>query len=809
MKITPIKIKTEKKGSAILSAISMATVIAIVIIALYYFSSYRINRATTEEANVIAMAVAEAGLEMALSELYADPSFQTHKVKINTQEDGEDFLWEGELERKANLRPISDVNLKTKGGSKGTYEGQIGAGEFKVRLGTLPFDDNPKTEAIDESKAYIYAESLGKVGDRVRRVQAVINRRFPAREFLMFDGGVLSVVYGMANGSDENVFSIGHLYGHQGLEISRVLMKGRQGSFQGTKQRLDKIDAVLSGDGGIFFYSDVESKFRDHNKGSEEKITISENATFPTSGTYTSAEAERKGEMPEELRNEVPVLPDEIKPWVKNKYDGISIPPVTPAFDRYKEAAKEGGKYYSSGDTQYWLPKNWQSAYGKQSLPVVYLDFGNNVSDAVSQVVGGNAVSKAEVPANGVIYSESDIVIKGNPPKDVTIVSEKNVFVAGDFNHAGNPDNPKHKHGFPQLFEGGPNNADKVTNYTESSMKLYKDDADIPNGEFRHHVMANVVAKHRVVMDYRSPVDCFENELYPMLQYELGNALLNFKPGEENPGTASDNAFLRDASLPQLKYQMPQPEPAEEGEEDAEEDSQEEYDPKEDFRNYLDKHFFEKKGYSMADKDAALDQLTAIFESCVDGSQEIEIIPGKFNEMTATLWNLSKAQYEDSGIKGKCAVDADNILYKLYEGLYEKMKSSDANGLDYLYYPEMTTNGMFISCGKINHTFYAGPDESKTFNEIGNYTQDPSVGHPYKKDGDRTFIHRNFGSEVNLRTEDVVDLPGNGYNPPIRRRIYDDTLATGGEGLSKYAYTSYVVIRWQDTAASKEYYNEF
>lgn len=52
-------------------------------------------------------------------------------------------------------------------------------------------------------------------------------------------------------------------------------------------------------------------------------------------------------------------------------------------------------------------------------LPV---DFGSNLRE-----------SKVTVPENGVIYSEKDVVIKGIP-KNISIISAKNVFVAGDFN---------------------------------------------------------------------------------------------------------------------------------------------------------------------------------------------------------------------------------------------------------------------------------------------------------------------------------------------------------------------------------------
>jgi hypothetical protein len=124
---------------------------------------------------------------------------------------------------------------------------------------------------------------------------------------------------------------------------------------------------------------------------------------------------------------------------------------------------------------------------------------------------------------------------------------------------------------------------------------------------------------------------------------------------------------------------------------------------------------------------------------------------------------------------------------------------------DFLYYPELTTNAMFISCGERDTIFYAGPDVVKYYNKIGCVNN--NVGRRHSETNH--FVHRVFGSEINLRTHDVHRIDASYYIPPTRRKIYDPSLPHMGLTGNKYELTAHIVISWKDTAASEEEYNGF
>ena len=777
-----------RKGSAIITAVGMGIVLLIVIAGVFSFSKYRTQTVVNESKKVKALALAEAGLEVALGELFNNSSFQTHEViKPNNSE--EELTWKDgnpitrELSLEANTS--NDHNFQEDSSKSGTISGTLGDGKFKVRVGNIPYQDNPNTKAIDESKAYVFIEAMGKYDKTVRKVVAVVNRRYPAREFLMFDGGVLSLIYGQSQDKTvtENVFSIGHLYGDKGIEISKITMEGHSGSFDGTDQRLDCIGAILSGKGGIFFYSPIRAKFKTKT-GVEKDFTIQPNSPFPSgSSGYDNAEAEAYGQFPESIRNTKPSIPEELKPWIKdgNDWDGIKLP--QPDFAKYKEKAKEGGFNTDSFVTKYCIHKGWKDGTsGKtvDTLDVVYLDFGSNIRDA--------KVNKDNFPSNGYFYSDKDIVIKGNPPKDLTIVSEKNVFIAGDFNQAGDPKEPNEKYGFPQIYESG-DNALKSTNYSKECMQLFERDKDIKNGDFRHHVAATVIAKERIVYDHRSPVDCFENELYPYLKYELAKAISDtdlseteaekvFTPGDTSINVTASSSF-------------------------------------DGFKNKIGSF---TDIFKLSNSDELANELKEVY----DHTNEGKFTDKDLDDLTQKAWPIYVKDYEggDSGLKGQPRTTKveEQGIYQLLFKLREKMSGEKMGGKNitkqggYLCYPEMTTNGMFVSCGKQANTFYAGPTSSKFYDEIGfaNITSNYIGAWHTSTPG---FVHRTFGSETNLRLYDVVKHPkdgGNNYYPPTRHKVYDYTLPFIGDySDNPLELTGFVVLSWQDLTASEEEFEAF
>jgi len=778
-------INCSRNGSAIITAIGMGIVLLFVIAAVYTFSSHRIQTTIMESRKVKALGIAEAGLELAIAELLNNPAFVTHETT-------RDFEWTNKLSRPITIENDSIHGLKATNTAKGTFHGTLGDGEFKVKIGLIPYKDDPKTKTIDESKSFLRIESLGKYESTIRRVEAVINRRFPAREFLMYDGGFLSLVYGEPGMNNKNIFSTGHLYGHEGIEIGRILNSAHNPVAPGTTQELDDMNAIISGAGGIFIYSPIKTRFREKRGVPAFSTVIPKNADFPLNGTYDNPADKEFGAYPKELKEKRPAIDESFKPWIKDVEDGISLAPRKPNFVALKtDAMTSKGLFFSKTDNssmskKYRMPNGWTET-GANHVDAVFLDFGNNIRD-----------SKVSLPTdfNGVIYSEKDIVIKGNPPADLNIVSEKNVFVAGDFNQSGDPNDFNEFYGLPQDYKND-ENALIATDYNDQIKAKLTDDTS--NAAHRHHVSATVIAAHRIVYDYRSPVDCFENELFPYMKYELAKELSDGATAQANCLEKNRSGIINAGS------------------------DEAEFETK--IEEFFKKFPIEKVSASISSaptEESLKGELKKLFN---DKSGQFNF--DDFDQISKKIWKGYSENYEDqSGSeRGLLSVHARNPrfgVYKLLQNLRSKL-GVPGDGLDktfspaaitdkpgdFLHFPEVTNNAMFISCGKQNNRFYAGPDYIKLFNKIGLSGTCVSSNIGLKHSETTHFVHRVYGSEVNLRLNNVHRISGGFYIPPTRRKIYDESLPKLGLDNSKYELAGYVVLSWKDTAAGFADYEAF
>ncbi len=779
-----IKPGKKRNGSAIITAIGMGVVLLFVIAAVYTFSSHRIQTVMLEGQKVKALAVAEAGIELVINELINNPSFETHETT-------KEFEWKAPKSRDISLKDNADHNLKIERTPNGTYKGTLGDGKFKVRVGLIPYLDDPDTKTMDESRSYLRVEALGRFDNTIRKIDAVINKRFPAREFLMYDGGFLSLVYGEPGLSNKNVFSTGHLYGHLGVEIGRIMMSAHSPVAHGTTQELDNMNAIISGAGGIFFYSPIRANFRDKRGAAGIATTIAANSVFPTNGTYENPSRREYGEYPVEL-NKAPPIDINIKPWVKDVGDGISMAPRAPSFEDLRTTANTPqGLFFAKTDNsalskRYKMPKNWTKDNANH-LDAIILDFGSNLRD-----------NKVTFPNNfnGVIYSEKDIVIKGNPPRDISIVSEKNVFVAGDFNQSGDPGSFDEFYGLPQDYPSS-GNALTESDYDPAVKSRLTDDISLTS--HRHHVAAKVIAQERIVYDYRSPIDCFENELFPYMKYELARQIAGDTAAEDNCLKKNRNGIIN-AGTDQTAF------------EDA-------------INTYFEKFPIEKVAANVSStpkEDALKAELLQLFND-KSGQFNFDDLHG----VSRKIWDGYVEKYESSDPteKGALSNEGANPKFGVY-GLLKNLRAKlgvPGNGTvknfapgsindqpgDFLHFPELTTNGMFISCGELNNRFYAGPDYIKLFNKIGLSDTCVASNIGLRHSETTHFVHRVYGSEINLRTHPVHRISGGFYIPPTRRKIYDESLPRLGMNNSQFELASYIVISWRDTVAFPDYYDSF
>src|SRR5574344_1643169 len=123
-----------QKGSAIITAIGLGLVLIIVVITVHIFTSHRTQTVVNESRRAKALGIAEAGLELIIGELYNNSNFATHELSP-------DLAWKKELNREATLVSDTKHNFEIFSSSKGTYSGRLGDGDFKVRIGLIPYKD--------------------------------------------------------------------------------------------------------------------------------------------------------------------------------------------------------------------------------------------------------------------------------------------------------------------------------------------------------------------------------------------------------------------------------------------------------------------------------------------------------------------------------------------------------------------------------------------------------------------------------------------------------------------------------------------
>jgi hypothetical protein len=98
-----------------------------------------------------------------------------------------------------------------------------------------------------------------------------------------------------------------------------------------------------------------------------------------------------------------------------------------------------------------------------------------------------------------------------------------------------------------------------------------------------------------------------------------------------------------------------------------------------------------------------------------------------FDRLCKDVWKKYVELYESKKMERTSPSEGKFGVYKLLKALRNELRNGTGPNAplkpdksdDFLFYPEMTTNGMFISCGKRNREFYAGPDYIKLYDEIG------------------------------------------------------------------------------------------
>lgn len=767
----PVRGKTgtgsPRSGSTILLALGFGIVLMIIIGGLRNYSSYRIASSIREWNNLKALSLAEAGLAMVVAEMSQNFNYATHEV--------DKYLKWGAPRTSITPSPVDfeGVRLTDIDGKFAGYLDDV-EGSFEVRCGEIPYEDDDATKNVDESKAYIYVESIGNFKSTYRKITAVLSRRFPGKECLLYDGDVLSLVQGVkTNPSKANTYSKGNLYGHRGVEIAQIL---RDQCVQlpgdgGTRQALRGVPLLMSGKGGVFFETGTTIDDTDIPASPGWENPDFKSANFHYVDEMGQPTTYDKGFYPREFINAAPRIPDAALKYTRDKNNPIVMTPALLPKEYYKSLA--GGET-SGTPVQH-------STYTGGTSDMVLFDWG----DAIRE---GNTTAN---PSSKVIYCEKDVVVRGNPPGDVTIVSAGDVYVDGDFNQR-----KAHKYGYNQDYTGKNPFDMNTTDYTDlnsdESYKTYKD---------QYCSVARVIAGGRLVFDYSDPKLVFGNELYPFLEYKIAERIMDDEKATQNFLKTSGDRSVEKTESEEYTFTTTTTSSSE---------SSNEEEMKEQAKKAAKEKLLAKvKVYLASDSSLPWEPLeTELMAKMPDQNVTVDEVNSTSTSTTdsdgnttTTTTTVKKVTVTFKAEPGWMEGFAKNSVWEKVTGaslattvtaLIDKCGSTDAKD-DYLFFPEFTTVGTFYSFARRNphDSYYPGADFGKHYDEMG--TAAPGG----------QFIHRLYGTQTFFRTAKAGET-GSGllYNPPIRKKIYDETVVKAWDDKNILDVPTYGLMTWKESSAN-------
>ncbi|MBI4871491.1 MAG: hypothetical protein HY814_07985 [Candidatus Riflebacteria bacterium] len=474
--------------------VTIIFVLATLIMAFNTYSTSRIRATGAVLNSFSALTAAEAGLNCVLLEMRNSQGWLTHELELGT--DGK-FVWTDPLPRPVRLK--GDTTVKVKDERKGTYTGTLGSGpfgaEFAVRAGRVPMQDDPTTPAIDEATRFARIESIGKKKDPARNLDrytriTVIAEVSNFTEYVIYDGE--KVVLGMGAHNDahhSNVFADGRIYGHEATLLGNIEQNG-------TLQRFVNLDCLRSA-GPVVFKDTYQVTFQQPKSLLGKTIELGPaNDSAAASGLETAC---------------------------GNVLDGprggaLSLPMLSRDF--YVGQVSQGGVDVSNRPTGkeyiYYYP-------GELPADVIELDFGR------SGHAGGpvppddqNALGQ-DYPAdfNGLVYSSKPVVVWGNPDRDVTLFCEKDIFVVGDLNC-----NRTHRQNYKPRYQMPDGTAIDGTPYYQYRPKDEVKYLDGSTGDLvapadQERVAMALISMGRIWFDHRHPTRCLANELRGLVKLEV------------------------------------------------------------------------------------------------------------------------------------------------------------------------------------------------------------------------------------------------------------------------------------------------
>lgn len=773
-------ILNNRNGSGYIIVLSFAAIL------LIFFAMYGRVRSghhqlqSKDVRRFVASNLGEAALNCIVAELNANRAFNTHRyysVRSKTK-------WTWPSKNRESLIGKMD-NLIINGVRDGIYSGFTDYGEFKAKFAqNYGSKENSKTKTLRESEMYTRVEVVVRVGNgwgskeqSYRKITALLERRYPATEHLLFDGELLDIGGLGPFPERENQLRRSRLYGYNWITFNTA-----GGNCHGTEivdgEKIETPGLIRALVDTRLEFSNKEEHKLDKTNDSVHVSDFQDFDGYIVDGPH--------GAHPIKLTR----LPRErIKKTVESfkRTYGITITKDSLPVSDYVNPYDIKTKYYDLDFGDYHVKAVPRKEDEQDTVRSSYDDEDSdddNLDDSEAEVEDEDSIEsddpeiiKKRNSRKLLVYSEVPLRIWGCPDKCITIYSTEDIVIAGDFNQ--NPDTP-------QVY--------KDKNYFD-----YK--SPIRNGKGNNKTGVMIMSEGRIFIDMSRPSRFAKNEIKPYFLYclakslhpssveiekEMKEILCPVDPNDRRSliGISNTNG---EGGLPEPKfgtmaylYNYPDV------------NSGGSY-----FANLEDLQGFFMPGGTAIDPRFGIKDTHARDEIIEYIKQAIRAGGDLTKDEQDKIFNMAWKQAlkeEETEFDPGCGAAG------LMNGLFDEAIKSNSDGI---YIPEITINATLISSTRRASEWRIGNSSKKAKEEIGN------IDDYLKKPG--FIIQRIYGGDIRIgRAEPEYFVDGSACSGNIlRRRVWDNTNLTNRYFKALEAPAVHNILTFTEEQISAKEFNNF
>jgi len=766
--------RISKRGFGYIIVITFAAILGLFLVIMGKLRKGQSTLLSKSAKDFVATTVAEAGLNCLLGELRYDPSYRTHWY----YKPGNENQWASpQASRDTNLGGALD--LEVAGVKKGIYSGNTSLGEFKLKA--APFygaKENSDTVGLVEKEMYYYIEVVSLVGDgkadtsSFRKIKALLERRSPITENLLFDGEMLDLGLGPFIGAP-NSLRQGRLYGYQYITLN-TLGGSDQGSELFEMQKIETPGMIRALKDTHIEFADKKSVVLSPNNDSTNDKKFNPHDGFLLDGAR-GAHPIRMTHLPKER-----LLDKALHP---RKYGGLVIEKNTFPISIFKNPYDSKAEYVDLDFGEYRVNLSPSESEGGGGSGETDPD-----DDSASPYNGDDPAPIAKLHGKSVlIYSKMPLRIWGCPDRNITIFSEGDIVIAGDFNQ--NPDTPQ--------------------DYPDGTFQNYQ--TKLRNGKGGNKVGALLMCDGRVLIDVSRPSLFLANEMKPYFSFALGMTLHPASPELEKDMREAFCPVDPTKRKPILGLGVPGPDGVQVALygtlawlfNNHHTESGPGYDA-----NMADLIDFFTPGasapgpstlrFGIDDVQTRGQIVEEVKRACRDGG---DLTPKELDQIYSMAWKQAVKE-EAQNPKAGCGPMA------LVSGLFDEAKKDLKDGI---FMPEITINAAIVSSTRRASTFRIGNVGPKVLDEIGNAPGAEDQGIFQYLTEPKFIIQRVYGSEIRLSSHEPTYFVSGKYSGTalLRRRIWDPKILTNPTFKPPEIPFCYNLLTFSEETISKAEYAKF